>query len=624
MWGYIASALVGVVGTPLLLDRLFPWIARDIIHIFRQVKCLIGYTRLVKTKVCITDILERYAQEIPNKTLLIFQDNVYTYGFMNEQVNRIAHVGYEKLGLKSGDSVALLAYNGPEFVWTFYGLLKIGVRIAFLNYNLRAKSLLHSLAISGAKAVFIGPGDCLIEAIQEIQSDIGDDVKFYTQGQTKVPHGYQRIDAFLEHASITNPDKDIRGKVQHSDTAGYIYTSGTTGLPKAAIITHLKVLKAGCIMKFFDINQDDIIYTPLPLYHSAASLIGLGSAVVHGATIVIREKFSAREYWNDCCRHNVTIIQYIGELCRYLVNTAKNEHERLHKIRLAFGNGLRKDVWLEFQERFKIPVIGEFYASTEGNAGLMNVLNIPGSVGRLSPIMRKMQPISFIKYDFDTAEPVRNAKGFCERVEFGKPGLMVAPVRKNFEYDGYQGNEEVSKRKIIRNVFKEGDVYINSGDLFTQDNDYNIYFCDRIGDTFRWKGENVSTIEVSNTLTGMSKIQDANVYGVQIPGYDGRTGMAAVVLNDNGKVLSNSDFKELFQVCSKDLAAYALPRFIRIPAQLKMTSTHKQVKGDFVKEGFDPSKCQGDPLFYADFKEKTYHVLDSKAYTDILNGKIKL
>jgi len=578
------------------------------------------YEKMRHKKITICDMLEEQVKKSPHKTLLVFQGNNYTYEFISKQANKISRVAV-KLGLQKGDVVAVLMHNGPQFLWTWLGLTKLGIEVAFLNYNLRSKSLYHCFKTSGARTLIVGDED-LLEAVNDISQDLAiDDVKIYVHGIMNAVNGYLSFDDLVNGVSDAPFNEKV--PVSYSDTACLIYTSGTTGLPKAAVVTVAKVTKGSLITDGVNLDRNDIVYTPLPLYHSAASLIAFGGTVRAGCTLVLRSKFSASQFWNDCIEHNVTVIQYIGELCRYLVARPKCPEEKQHQVRAAVGNGLRADIWKEFQERFHIKDICEFYAATEANVGLINVLNKPYSIGRLSPLLSLLYPAQLVKYDLSQEAPVRSSKGHCIKVEPGETGLLVAPIKRGLEYDGYKGSKEMTSKKVLENVFKNGDKYYNSGDLLYCDKEYFVYFSDRIGDTFRWKGENVSTTEVGNVLADISWIEDANSYGVHIPGYDGRAGMVALTLKD-GMDITEKHLKEVFHKSQALLPNYAIPRFLRIQKNMNITGTFKQMKVELKEEAFYPDKCKGDPLFCVDLTNKTFIPLDSGTVSSIVKGSIRL
>ncbi|XP_050400492.2 long-chain fatty acid transport protein 6 [Patella vulgata] len=372
-----------------------------------------------------------------------------------------------------------------------------------------------------------------------------------------------------------------------------------------------------------EVNESDTIYLTLPLYHSAAC-ISLYGAMRTGATVVLRKKFSASHFWQDVRKYNVTIFQYIGELCRYLLAQKPSELDKQHKVRAIIGNGLRKDIWTEFQTRYGIPFICEFFAATDGNTLLFNASNKPGAIGRLSPFMRRLEPNPrrLVKYDYNTAEPVRDENGRCIEVDKpGEAGLFISfipPEARNKPI--YRAAAEATAKKIIRNAFVDGDEYYNYGDLLYRDKDYFLYFNDRIGDTFRWKGENVSTTEVANILTNVDFIQDANVYGVAVPGQDGRAGMAALTLTKDTN-LTPEKLQKIYDYCEKELPRYARPIFLRNLEEDILTVTFKQKKNNIVKEGFNPMEIN-DQLFFRDEQTRTYIPLTADVYPKVLKAKL--
>uniref|UniRef100_A0A8C0GZU3 long-chain-fatty-acid--CoA ligase n=2 Tax=Chelonoidis abingdonii TaxID=106734 RepID=A0A8C0GZU3_CHEAB len=385
------------------------------------------------------------------------------------------------------------------------------------------------------------------------------------------------------------------------------------------IITHLKLCSIATMFYISGVKAEDVIYTPLPLYHSAALLIGLGGCLEVGATCVLRPKFSVSQFWDDCRRYHVSVIQYVGEMMRYLCNAPKKENEREHQVRLAMGNGLRVEVWKEFLQRFGPIRICEFYGATEGNSGFINYTGKIGAVGRASFIQKIFTPFELIQYNVERDEPVRDERGCCIRVPPGKAGLLVAKITKSSPFHGYVGDRQKSEKKILRDVVKKGDLYFNSGDLLMVDHEGFIYFQDRVGDTFRWKGENVATTEVETTLVAVQFIQEINVYGVLVPGHEGKIGMAAIRLKE-GMVF---DGEKLYTHAKDFLPNYAIPRFVRLQDALEVTGTFKQCKGQLVKEGFDPALVK-DPLFFLDESEKRFVPMSPQIYSSILDMKLKL
>ncbi|KGL73489.1 Very long-chain acyl-CoA synthetase, partial [Tinamus guttatus] len=441
---------------------------------------------------------------------------------------------------------------------------------------------------------------------------------FYLSAASPTP-GVEALGPSMEEASDEPLPARHRADITPNSKAIYIFTSGTTGLPKAAVITEKKLMMVANMGRLCGLRASDVLYTALPLYHSAALLVGLGGCLEVGATCVLRAKFSASHFWDDCRRYNVTVIQYVGELMRYICNTPERPGERDHSVRMAIGNGMRAEVWRKFLQRFGPVTIREFYGATEGNAGFINYTGKIGAVGRANAFLKKFSAFELIRYNVERDEPVRNEQGFCIPVRRGEAGLLVIKITKKTPFHGYAGDPEKTKRKILRNVLEKGDAFFNSGDLLVMDHENFLYFQDRVGDTFRWKGENVATTEVEDMLAPVSFIQEINVYGVSVPGCEGRCGMAAVCLRAGMSFQGESFYAQ----AKESLPSYAVPLFVRIQEALEITGTFKQRKSNLIKEGFDPNVIK-EPLFFLDETKKTYVPLSPAVYADILEMKLKL
>jgi fatty-acyl-CoA synthase len=370
-----------------------------------------------------------------------------------------------------------------------------------------------------------------------------------------------------------------------------------------------------------NIKPDDRMYVCLPLYHSTGSLIATGGPLVAGASTVIRDRFSASQFWDDVVDYECTIIEYIGELCRYLLNSPVHPRETGHRLRLACGNGLRPDIWQDFQTRFCIPRILEWYAATEGNAVLFNFDQKIGAVGRIPKWAERKFVTEVVRFDIDTEQPVRGEDGFCIKCPPDEVGELISqilndPSRPSQRFEGY-ADKAATEKKILHDVFEKGDAWFRTGDLMRKDALGYFYFIDRIGDTFRWKGENVATSEVAEALTVFPGIKEANVYGVVIPGMDGRAGMAALVIEDS------IDLEDLHTHIDRQLPGYARPIFVRIQDHIDATGTFKQRKIDLVMDGFDPEKID-DPIYFADARKKAFVPLDVALFQELNTGRIRL
>jgi citronellyl-CoA synthetase len=378
-------------------------------------------------------------------------------------------------------------------------------------------------------------------------------------------------------------------------------------------MSHFRWIKASAAfgMLSLDVKPTDILFVSLPLYHNNALTVTWSSAASGGACLAIRRKFSASTFWDDVRKYNANVFCYIGELCRYLMNQPRKPNDADNPVKKIIGNGLRPDIWKEFKERFGIEEVYEFYAASEGNIAFVNALNIDCTVG-FCPA-----PYAIVEYDVENDEPVRDAEGHLIRVARGGVGLLVAEVSEKYAFDGYTNKQE-SEKKLFRNAFKEGDVWFNSGDLLKDQGFHHAQFVDRIGDTFRWKSENVSTNEVAEVLNTFEQIDEATVYGVEIPGTEGKIGMAAVV---STVPIKEFDFKRLCNHLRDELPAYAWPHFLRFKDELEVTATLKQKKVDLRKQSYNPDQVK-DPLYVMMPKSNEFVKLTKKAYKEIHSGKV--
>ncbi|XP_040895032.1 hsFATP2a_ACSVL_like domain-containing protein [Toxotes jaculatrix] len=602
------------------LKTFFPYFGEDCVYILRSIKLgirLVKYKR-IKPFYSILDCFLDAAKRHPSKIFLHFEGRDYSYGEVDKQSNKVARALQADARLKEGDTVALFLANEPSFVWTWLGLAKLGCPAALLNFNIRSKSLLHCFSCCGAKVIIASPE--LLDAVEEVLPTLREQgISVYLLSDSCSVEGINSLSDKISQASVQPLSRDLRSNVNIRSTALYIYTSGTTGLPKAAVVTHERVWAASFIQAACGVTSEDIFYINLPLYHSAGFLIGMTGAIERGMTIILRRKFSASQFWDDCRKYNVTVMQYIGETMRYLCNTPKKDNEKNHKVRIAIGNGVRTDIWSEFLHRFGDIKVRELYAATEGNIGFINYTSKIGAVGRVNFVHRFFFPYTLIKFDTEKEEPVRNSEGLCIEAARGETGLLVGKITQRSPFVGYAGNKQQTEKKRLRDVLKKGDLYFNTGDLLRFDHENFVYFQDRVGDTFRWKGENVATSEVADILTMAHCILEANVYGVKVEGHEGRIGMAAVTLKEG----ETFDCLDTYKQVVTYLPAYARPRFIRIQPCLEMTGTFKMKKVKLVEEGFHPAQIK-DPLYFLDPEKKTYVPLTEEIYKAIVSREIKL
>ncbi len=558
--------------------------------------------------------IEYWAQKAPHRTAIRFEDKSWTYAEFNAWANRVAD-SFKANGVKAGDAVGILMENRPEVLVCVTAAVKLGAVAAMLNNNQRGEVLSHSLKLVNPKLIVVSSECDEAIASTEFTPKKHPEVVFIwnrAESQEKPPLGYLNLETETQLRSDKNPRSVA--KVKASQPCYYIFTSGTTGLPKASVMTHYRwaAVMSGIGAASLRINSDDIFYCCLPLYHNNALTVSWGSVLSAGATIALDRKFSASRFWDRIRFYNATSFCYIGELLRYLLNQPTSSNDKNHRIRIIVGNGLRAEIWDDFERRFGINRICEFYGASESNIGFINVFGVPQTAG-FSPL-----PYAIIEFDQEAEEPIRNKKGFMQRVERGGTGLLISEVSKRRPFDGYT-DAKASEKKLFRNVFKNGDCWFNSGDLVRDQGMRHIQFVDRVGDTYRWKGENVATSEVEAVLSADPEIDHAVVYGVTVPGMDGRAGMAAITLRNGIEF----DGMHISRYLFSKLPAYAVPLFIRLREEQETTGTFKYRKVDLKKEGFDPRQVS-DPLYVLCNKQNGYEALTADVFDRIVKGAIRL
>jgi citronellyl-CoA synthetase len=587
---------------------------RDVVTTLSEARSLLQIAKEVRPRPpsstdCFAARVERTTERFPNHNAVIFEGLTLTWRELNALANRYA-AALSARGLTRGDAVSILMENRIDFLATLIALNKLGVIAALINTNLTGKPLIHCIKITNSRMCIVGE-ECL-EPIDQVRAEpdlAGIENWLFVSDSNEQPCPAWAADLGEEASekSAANPPQTSQNTL--ADVALYIYTSGTTGLPKASVISNRRYLlssalsyKAGLKCK-----ENDCIYLCLPLYHGTGLFLGAGAAFSTGASMFIRRKFSGSNFLSEVRENGATCFIYIGELCRYLLNTPRQADDHLNPLVTMMGNGLRPDVWHEFKGRFGINRIAEFYGSSEGNVAFVNMLNKDCTVGTTSI------PMALVKYDIDADEIARDKQGRLIKVANGQPGLLLGKITELTVFEGYTSKEETEK-KILRNAFKDGDAWFNTGDLMkTVDVGFSLgmphfQFVDRVGDTFRWKSENVSTNEVGEIINGHAQIDFCNVYGVEIPKADGRAGMASLVLATGVKAL---DLKSFSAYVNEHLPPYARPVFLRVQRELDTTGTFKMVKGELRKEGYDLDQVN-DPIYVLKPRSDTYELLDKE------------
>ncbi|WP_430331620.1 long-chain-acyl-CoA synthetase [Rhodococcus sp. ACT016] len=522
----------------------------------------LGLTRKPDARDSIGRVFQELARRQPHHPFIRFEGATITYGQANERVNRYADV-LARNGVRHGDVVGILVKNRPETLLLTLAAVKLGAVAGMLNHNQRGDVLAHSLSLLDSRVLVVG------EECDEAITSLDDDP------HAKAVLSTAELDTSAETADASNPA--VCERIQGKDRAFYIFTSGTTGLPKASLMSHFRWLKSmsGLGAMGVRLRRSDTLYCALPLYHNNALTVSLSSVLSSGATFAIGRSFSASRFWDDAKVNGATAFVYIGEVCRYLLNQPAKPTDRDNDIRLVVGNGLRPEIWTEFTERFGIERVAEFYGASECNIAFVNALGVERTAG-ICPL-----PYAVVEFDPETGRARRDEAGRLRRVGTGKVGLLLSKVTDRAPFDGYT-DPDASEKKLVRDGFKDGDCWFDTGDLVRSQGFMHVAFVDRLGDTFRWKGENVATTEVEGALSAHPSIDEAVVYGVAVPGTDGKAGMAAVTLHAGHEF----DGAQLAQALFGRLPVYAIPLFVRVVDSLETTSTFKSRKVELRDEGY--------------------------------------
>ena len=556
---------------------------------------LTGLTSRPDSKTSIATVFQDRAARHGERTFLRFEDREISYRQANETANRYAAVLAER-GVRRGEVVGIMLRNSPDAVLLMLAAVKCGAVAGMLNHHQSGEVLAHSLGLLNARVVVA-------------ESDLVDDVA----GSGAAPAGEflltpEGLAALAEGRPAGNPDS--AAEVPAGDPAFYIFTSGTTGNPKASVMTHQRWLRAlaGFGGLGVRLRSNDTLYCALPIYHNNALTVALSSVIGAGATLALGRTFSASRFWEEVIRANATAFVYIGEVCRYLLNQPPKPTDRAHRVRVIVGNGLRPEIWAEFTARFGIRRVVEFYGASEGNTAFVNIFNIPGSTG-INPL-----PLAYVEDDAETGEPVRDGHGRVRRVPSGRPGLLLSPVTRLSPFDGYT-DAAASEKKLVRNAFRDGDVWFNTGDVMYPQGMGHAAFTDRLGDTFRWKGENVATTDVEAALAADPAVAECTVFGVEVPDTGGRAGMAAITLRPGAPF----DGRRLAETLYQRLPGYAVPLFVRIVDALETTSTFKSRKVDLREQAYGAGVS--DPLYVLDGRDGGYVPFDPSYPADVAAGR---
>lgn len=581
------------------------------------------------------------AKSTANHAFLMYEGRTWTFRETYDTALKYGTWLKAKYKVAPKEIIALDFMNRPEMLFLMLGLWSVGAYPALINYNLTGAPLIHCLGTSTARLALVDEAVAdkfTAEVTSTISSSTFRDGKGPMETVTFTPATASEV---MSSIGVREPDSSRSGDLMHG-MAALIFTSGTTGLPKAAIVSWAKIIVGGKYgYRWMGLGKKDRFYTCMPLYHSSATVLGFGTCLVGGCTFVVGHRFSNHTFWPEVRDSDATVIQYVGETLRYLLAAPPQKDpvtgedlDRKNNVRIAFGNGLRADVWKRVQERFGIETIAEFYSATEGAGATWNLCRndfAVGAIGRngwLNSILVGSRS-KIVQLDWETELPFRDPKNhnFCVQLPRGQPGELlfkiVDPKDIARAYQGYFNNTKATGSKIMRSVFEPDDAFFRTGDVVRWDNEGRWWFCDRIGDTFRWKSENVSTAEVSEVLGTHPAIEEANVYGVELPHHEGRAGCAMVTCNGRREV-DQKDLDSVAAHVTERLPRYAVPLFLRVTKNMQATGNNKQQKHLARAQGVKPEtiRSDGDQVFW--LKEGTYETFDDDAWKALEARRVKL
>lgn len=591
-------------------------------------------------------VLEEHATDPKraDKPFIIHQTQQWTFKQTYDTVLRYAGWLHNTHNVTKGEFVAINMMNSPHFLFTALAIWSLGAIPAFINYNLTGDGFTHSIRTSTARLLITEPeveAKTLTSATRSVVlAPTFRNNAFPLEIAVLTPELLKSLDYFPPYRA---PDS-VRTGLVGRDPQVLIFTSGTTGLPKAATVAWQRNHESsGFIFRWLGLrdvtsSNPDRFFTAMPLYHSSAFQVCFHACLLGGDTFVVSRKFSASSFWDEVVLTKATVIQYVGETLRYLLAVPPQPNERTrHSVRIAFGNGLRADVWERFRARFGVDTIAEFYGATEGTGGTMNYSRnsfSAGAIGQSGAVLSLLysQMMVIVKVDWETEEPWRDPKtGLCVKVPDGEPGeLLVKLDEKDIgaKFQGYHGNPDATKKKVLRSALKKDDAYFRTGDVVIRDREGRMWFSDRIGDTFRWKSENVSTAQVGEVLGHHPKVIEANVYGVSVPSHEGRAGCAALIVREDCLEASGELRPEVRESlatwCTNSLPKYAVPVFLRVVKGMDATGTNKQQKPKLRQEGVDPGKMASDKVYWLRPGGSSYESFGDSGWVQLGSGKVKL
>ncbi|KAH7409498.1 hypothetical protein BKA64DRAFT_774308 [Cadophora sp. MPI-SDFR-AT-0126] len=605
-------------------------LARDIREIRNRRAQAKAYREAVQTKrLALYYFFEHSVLTQPNAECIWSRSGSYTYQQTSDLAHKYAQF-FLSLGVRPGQYVNFYLTNTPDFLFAWLGLWAIGAAPAMINYNLSGKALLHCLGVSKARLMLVDDESELRDRIEGVRGVV--------EGEGEAGLGCKVVvldevtKRGIREGKGERPGNEYRDGVKGDWPMCMFYTSGTTGMPKGVPFNVNRGFYVGCARAtgYRRTVDGDRWYDCMPMYHGTGGVQAV-TMLMTGITICIGKKFSTSKFWSEVHDSRATWITYVGETARYLLAAPPSPLDKDHNVRCMFGNGLRPDVWFKFRERFGVPEVTEFFNSSEGVFGLVNYCRgdyLATCVGHQGAIIRfeNRNKIVPVLVDQVSAAIARDPKtGFAKRQPYEKGGEIIVQVTDIKEFAGYYNNPSATQKKFERNVFKKGDLWYRTGDALRRTSDGRWFFMDRLGDTFRWKGENVSTAEVAEVLGQYPGVVEANVYGVSLPSHDGRAGCAAVYIDPS--LAKGFDFAGLLRHSRTHLPKYAVPLFIRVVKEMTPIHNNKQNKVPLREEGVDPERVkEHDKILWVDGlgKGRAYVDFHRDHWEDLKLGKAQL
>lgn len=560
--------------------------------------------------------IKQNAMERPDHPAIIYDDQVITYKQFDQISDRYACY-FQNQGFRKGDVVAILLSNRPAFLYAVTGLSKLGVITALINSELRGEVLAKSINTVQARAIIIG------HEFLSLYKDLADRIRLYSPGRLLIETEDQDMEIQPPYENLNRllPGEDVvftpEEQINSDDVLAYLFTSGISGSRKCVPIRNQRFLAYGHVLGGYGyLHRDSIQYMVAPLHLNSGFGACFSGMAVTASTMVLRQRFSLKHFWDDVRKYRIDYFVGVGEMCRYLYNLPPREDDGETTLKTVMVNGMLGVLVEPFKNRFKLDHVVEIYGNTEGFGGTLNYEEKPGMCGNLN--LEGIRIGEVVHCNFITEEILRDEDGWVIKCKPGETGLYLCEINEATPFDGYINDPEATAAKIIENVFQPGDKYFNTMDLMVLYENDDISFADRLGATYRWKGKTVSAHAVADVIIKFfGPIEDAYVYGVKVPGMEGRCGMAAITLIEGEKL----DWKKFSDYIGRRMPEHARPLFIRLCKAGNESEYLTECREQLKSENYSPALIN-DPLYYFNPEKDGYYPLTPEIYELIQQGKI--